>query len=41
MMQLTQRHLHHWSSAVRICQRSATELFLSPLHMCGTVCRST
>jgi len=36
-----QRHLHHWSSVVRVCQPSATKLFLSPPHMCGTVCRST
>jgi len=36
-----QRHLHHWSSVVRVCQPSATELFLSPPHTCGTVCRST
>lgn len=36
-----QRHLHHWSSAVRVCQPSATELFLSLPNTCGTVCRST
>ena len=36
-----QHHLHHWSSAVRVCQPSATELFLSPPHTRGTVCRST
>ena len=36
-----QRHLHNWSSAVRICKPSSTELFLSPPHTCGTVCRST
>ena len=26
---------------IRVCQPSATELFLSPPHTCGTVCRST
>jgi len=36
-----QRHLHHWSSVVCICQPSATELFLSLPPMCGMVCRST
>jgi len=36
-----QCHLHHWSSVVRICRSSVTELFLSPPHTCGTVCRST
>jgi len=36
-----QCYLHHWSSAVRVCQPSATELFLLPPHTCGTVCRST